>query len=131
MLTSRLAVADIQRFKKGAAPVVDVERLSEEAGAELLRDNDVWGVDLDLKAAAHDFGRHPLALTLLASLIKETQNGDVRRRNHIRGLLADADNPVTMSLVRLLCVTAWEDIFEASTTRRLISLIEAPSSSAP
>ncbi len=93
VLTSRLAVADIQRFKDGAAPVIDVERLSEEAGAELLRDNDVWGIDKELRAASRDFGGHPLALTLLASLIKETQNGDVRRRDHIRGLLADADNP--------------------------------------
>ena len=93
VLTSRLAVADLQRFKDGAAPVVDVEKLSDEAGAELLRDNDVWGVDRDLRAASHDFGGHPLALTLLASLIKETQNGDVRRRDHIRGLLADADDP--------------------------------------
>ena len=93
VLTSRLAVADIQRFRTSAAPVVDVESLSDEAGAELLRDNDVWGVDRDLKRASHDFGGHPLALTLLASLIKETQNGDVRRRDHIRGLLADADNP--------------------------------------
>ncbi len=93
VLTSRVAVADIQRFKDGAAPVVDVERLSDEAGAELLRDNDVWGIDKELRAASHDFGGHPLALTLLASLIKETQNGDVRRRDHIRGLLADADNP--------------------------------------
>ena len=93
VLTSRVAVADIQRFKESAAPVVDVERLSDEAGAELLRDNDVWGIDKELRAASHDFGGHPLALTLLASLIKETQNGDVRRRDHIRGLLADADNP--------------------------------------
>jgi hypothetical protein len=92
VLTSRVAVGDIKRFKDGAA-VVDVERLSDKAGAELLRDNDVWGIDKELRAAAHDFGGHPLALTLLASLIKETQNGDVRRRDHIRGLLADADNP--------------------------------------
>ena len=93
MLTSRLAVADIQGFKNGAAPVVDVERLSDEAGAELLRDNDVWGIDKELRSASRDFGGHPLALTLLASLIKETQNGDVRRRDHIRGLLADPDDP--------------------------------------
>jgi tetratricopeptide (TPR) repeat protein len=93
VLTSRIAIADIKRFKDGAAPVVDVERLSDEAGAELLRDNDVWGIDKELRAASSDFGGHPLALTLLASLIKETQNGDVRRRDHIRGLLADADNP--------------------------------------
>ena len=93
VLTSRLAVADIQRFRNGAAPVVDVESLSEEAGAELLRDNDVWGIDKELRQASHDFGGHPLALTLLASLLKETQNGDVRQRDHIRGLLADPDNP--------------------------------------
>jgi hypothetical protein len=93
VLTSRVAVADVQRFRNGAAPVVDVGRLSDEAGAELLRDNDVWGVDRNLKATSHDFGGHPLALTLLASLLKETQNGDVRRRDHVRGLLVDADNP--------------------------------------
>ena len=93
VLTSRLAVADLKRFKDGAAPVVDLERLSDEAGAELLRDNDVWGIDKELRAASSEFGGHPLALTLLASLIKETQNGDVRRRDHIRGLIADADNP--------------------------------------
>jgi hypothetical protein len=93
VLTSRLAVADLKRFKDGAAPIVDVERLSDEAGAELLRDNDVWGIGKELRAASHDFDGHPLALTLLASLLKETQNGDVRRRDHIRGLIADADNP--------------------------------------
>ena len=51
-------------------------------------------MDRDLRAASHDFGGHPLALTLLASYLSETQNGDVRRRDHIRGLLADADNPL-------------------------------------
>jgi hypothetical protein len=93
VLTSRLAVVDIKRFKGGSAPVVDVGKLSDEAGAELLRDNDVWGIDKELSAASRDFGGHPLALSLLASLLKETQNGDVRRRDHIRGLLADTDNP--------------------------------------
>src|SRR5208337_596854 len=63
------------------------------SGARLLRDNDVWGIDKELRQASREFGGHPLALTLLASLIKETQNGDVRRRDHIRGLLTDADNP--------------------------------------
>ena len=93
VLTSRLAVVDIKRFKGGSAPVVDVGKLSDEAGAELLRDNDVWGIDKELSAASRDFGGHPLALSLLASLLKETKNGDVRRRDHIRGLLADTDNP--------------------------------------
>ena len=76
VLTSRLAVADIQRFKDGAAPVVDVERLSDEAGAELLRDNDVWGIDKELRAASHDFGGHPLALTPA----REPPQGNAERR---------------------------------------------------
>jgi hypothetical protein len=87
VLTSRLAVKDIARWQDGAAPVIDVERLSDEAGAALLRDNGVWGTDKVLKAAAHDFGGHPLALGLLASFLKETQTGDARRRDHIRSVL--------------------------------------------
>jgi hypothetical protein len=93
VLTSRLAVGDIARWQDGATPVVDVERLSDEAGSILLRDNGVWGTDKELKIAAHDFGGHPLALGLLASFLKETQAGDVRRRDHIRAYLADPENP--------------------------------------
>jgi tetratricopeptide (TPR) repeat protein len=93
VLTSRLVINDIARWRGGAAPVIDVEELSEEAGAQLLRDNGVKGTITDLKAAAQAFGGHPLALGLLASLLKETQYGDVRRRDHIRPYLADSENP--------------------------------------
>ncbi len=93
VLTSRLAVADIARWKDGAAPVINVEQLSREAGVALLRGNGVWGTSMELQAAARDFGGHPLALGLLASYLKETQNGDVRRRDRLRGLLADQENP--------------------------------------
>jgi hypothetical protein len=93
VLTSRLAVKDIGRWHDSSAPVVDVERLPDDAGAALLRDNGVWGIDKELKAAAQNFGGHPLALGLLASFLKETQVGDVRRRDHIRTYFVDPDNP--------------------------------------
>ncbi|HMA72416.1 MAG TPA: TIR domain-containing protein [Xanthobacteraceae bacterium] len=93
VLTSRLAIKDIARWKDGAAPVVDVEKLSDDAGAALLRDNGVWGTDAELRATARAFGGHPLALGLLASFLKETQFGDVRRRDRIRKLLDDPENP--------------------------------------
>jgi hypothetical protein len=93
VLTSRMAVTDIGHWRQDAAPVVDVEKLSDEAGAALLRDNGVWGTDKELKAAAREFGGHPLALGLLASFLRETQAGDARRRDHIRALIADPDNP--------------------------------------
>src|SRR5208282_3000347 len=94
VLTSRVAVADIQRFRDGAAPVIDVERLSDEAGAQPLRDNDVWGVDRELREASRNLGGHPLALTLLASSLKRKQNSDARLRDHIRGLFADTEGPL-------------------------------------
>jgi tetratricopeptide (TPR) repeat protein len=93
VLTSRLAVKDIARWKDGAAPVLDVGELSDDAGAALLRDNGVWGTDAELRAAAREFGGHPLALGLLASFLKETRAGDVRRRDRIRQLLDDPENP--------------------------------------
>jgi hypothetical protein len=93
VLTSRVAVADLARWRNSAAPVVDVDHLSDAAGAALLRDSQVWGTDRDLRAASRDFGGHPLALQLLAGLLDETRNGDVRRRDQIRAFLADPDNP--------------------------------------
>jgi hypothetical protein len=93
VLTSRLPIKDIARWNDGAAPVLDVGELSAEAGTALLRDNGVWGTDKELEAAAGAFGGHPLALGLLASFLKETQTGDVRRRDHIREFFADSENP--------------------------------------
>jgi tetratricopeptide (TPR) repeat protein len=92
VLTSRLHVKNIARWKDVAAPVLDVEELSDEAGAALLRENGVWGTDAELRMAAGAFGGHPLALSLLASFL-ETQGGDVCRRDHIRELLDDPENP--------------------------------------
>ncbi|MEA2892851.1 MAG: hypothetical protein QOI05_3644 [Bradyrhizobium sp.] len=92
VLTSRLAVEDVARWKNDSAPTVDVGHLSNEAGVALLRDNGLQGADIELRAAVREFDGHPLALGLLASFLKETRGGDVRRRDHIRGLLSDTDN---------------------------------------
>jgi TIR domain len=93
VLTSRLAVKDIARWQSDAAPIIEVWQLSDKAGAELLRDNGIWGTDKELRAASHDFGGHPLALELLAGYLNEAQKGDVRRRDRIRGFMADSENP--------------------------------------
>ena len=93
VITSRLPVKDIARWRDDATPVIDVEQLADEAGAALLRDNGVWGTDMELQAAARAFGGHPLALGLLASFLKEKHFGDVRRRDHICAFFADSENP--------------------------------------
>jgi hypothetical protein len=93
VLTSRLAIKDIARWQFDSAPVTNVERLSNEAGAALLHDNGIWGTENELLAAASEFGGHPLALSLLAGFLKQTQSGNVLRRDHIRGLLSDKEIP--------------------------------------
>jgi hypothetical protein len=93
VLTSRIEVADIAKWQKAAAPVARIEKLSDAAGAQILADGGVTGSLREREAASREFGGHPLALQLLASYLRETQGGDVRRRDHIRGLLEDAGNP--------------------------------------
>jgi hypothetical protein len=93
VLTSRLPVKDLAKWTDSTAPVLNVEQLSDEAGAALLRDNGVWGTNKELRAATRDFDGHPLALGLLASFLNETQTGDVRRRDHVGALVLDDDNP--------------------------------------
>ncbi len=93
VLTSRLAIKDITRSQGTSAPIEYVDKLSDRAGAALLRDNGVWGTEKDLQAAAHDLGGHALALGLLASFLREKYFGDVRQRSRLRGLLHDEENP--------------------------------------
>jgi tetratricopeptide (TPR) repeat protein len=93
VLTSRLQVRELEKWKDDAAPVVELGRLSDEAGAVLLADNGVKGSSKALQDAAHDFAGHALALSLLASFLKELHHGDVRQRDRIRALLNDPNDP--------------------------------------
>ena len=77
-LTSRVVCADIS-VKDSVRRCLDaLEAPSDEAVAELLRDNDVRGMTRS-KGSLSRVRRPPLALTLLASLLKETQVADVCR----------------------------------------------------
>jgi tetratricopeptide (TPR) repeat protein len=88
-------------------------------------------LDRELKAASDDFGGHPLALTLLASFLKDTQNGDVQRRNNIRGLLADSENPLHDQARRVM--ESYENEWLAGqpillATLHLVGLFDRPAS---
>jgi hypothetical protein len=47
----------------------------------------------ELRAAAHEFAGHALALSLLAGFLKLLHGGDVRKRNHIRPVIDDPNDP--------------------------------------
>jgi len=90
VVTTRERIADLENFPK-TAPQVDLETLSPEAGAELLRQLGVKGKDSDLLAASVEFGGHALALSLLGTYLRDVCNGDVRRRKEVPLLDEGAD----------------------------------------
>jgi hypothetical protein len=84
VVTSRLPVADVAG--RAGTVAVDLEALSPEAGAELLRRLGVEGSGEELRAAAEELGGHGLALTLLGTYLRDVLDGDVRRRGEVRVL---------------------------------------------
>src|SRR5215469_8657184 len=89
VITSRLPVADIADHEGTSALRRELEQLSSDAGAELLRALGVKGQDVDLRSANDEFGGHCLALTLLGSYLTDAYDGDIRSREEVSKHLAD------------------------------------------
>jgi hypothetical protein len=88
VITTRIPVADIADHEGTSAPRRDLDQLSNDAGAKLLRALDVKGDDGELRSASDEFSGHCLALTLLGSYLTDAYNGDIRRREEVSARLA-------------------------------------------
>ena len=88
VITTRLPVADIADHEDTSAPRRDLEQLSGDAGAKLLRALGVRGQEAELRTASDEFGGHCLALTLLGSYLTDAYNGDIRYRKEVSEFLA-------------------------------------------
>jgi tetratricopeptide (TPR) repeat protein len=83
VISTRLSVDDLKDFIGNTAVVRDLESLSDEAGSKYLEHLGVIGTEDERKTAAHDFGGHALALTLLGRYLADIYDGDIRRRKEI------------------------------------------------
>ena len=83
VITTRLSIADIADHKRTSAPRRELEHLSCDAGAHLLRVLGVRGDQAELRKASDEFGGHCLALTLLGSYLADAYNGDIRCRKEV------------------------------------------------
>jgi predicted ATPase len=83
VITTRLPVADIADHERSTALRHDLEHLSSEAGAKLLRALGVRGHEEELRRANDEFGGHCLALTLLGSYLADAYDGDIRCRKEV------------------------------------------------
>jgi nucleoside phosphorylase/tetratricopeptide (TPR) repeat protein len=89
VVTSRLALTDMEGVGGDRVDARTLAQLSPEAGAELLRARGVKGPDEDLREAAEEYRGHGLALTLLGSYLADVAGGDIRRRKEIGPLEDD------------------------------------------
>jgi len=83
VITTRTPVADIADHEQTSTLRRDLEQLSSDAGAKLLRALGVKGDEAELRNASDEFSGHCLALTLLGSYLTEAHNGDVRGRKEV------------------------------------------------
>jgi serine/threonine protein kinase len=88
VITTRLPVADLADHAGTSALRRDLEQLSSDAGAKLLRALGVKGSETELRSASDEFTGHCLALTLLGSYLTDAYNGDIRRRSEVSARLA-------------------------------------------
>src|ERR1700758_2947898 len=88
LITTRLPIADIADHEGGSALRHDLEQLSSDAGAKLLRALGVEGNEEELRSASNEFNGHCLALTLLGSYLTDAFNGDIRCSKEVSERLA-------------------------------------------
>jgi serine/threonine protein kinase len=88
VITTRTPVADIADHERTSALRRELEQLSSDAGAKVLRALGVKGPEADLRTASDEFSGHSLALTLLGSYLTDAFDGDIRRRDEVSTRLA-------------------------------------------
>ncbi len=89
VVTSRIAVGDMEGIGGDKVRKKALDQLSPEAGAELLKARGVKGTEEELREAAEEYKGHGLALTLLGSYLADVAGGDIRRRKEIGPLEED------------------------------------------
>src|SRR6202051_165059 len=89
VITTRLAIADLADQAGTSALRRDLEQLSSDAGAKLLRALGIKGGEAELRSASDEFRGHCLALTLLGSYLTDAYDGDIRFLREVSARLVD------------------------------------------
>ena len=88
VITTRLPIADLAEHERSSALRRDLEQLSSDAGAKVLRALGVKGAEAELRSASDEFRGHCLALTLLGSYLTDAYDGDIYYRKEVSAHLS-------------------------------------------
>src|SRR5207237_1251872 len=124
-LTTRYAIQDLSEFDRTTVSL-ELAPLPPEAGARLLRTYGIHGRAADLEQASREFGGDCLALTLLATYLRDRWGGDVTFRDHVD--LPDQDRRSRRHARKV--IAAYEEWFRErpamSAVLRLLGLFDRP-----
>lgn len=124
VVTTRERIADLDASPT-TAPQEDLESLTPEAGAELLKALGVKGKASELRAASKRFGNHALTLSLLGSYLARACGGDIRRSQEVD--LAGADEKKGGHALRVIGTYAsWLGEGPELAALRLLGLFDRP-----
>ena len=126
VITTRLPVADIADQERTSAPRRNLEHLSSEEGAKLLRALGVHGDAAELRNASDEFSGHCLALTLLGSYLADAHNGEIRSRREVLGHLADDARQGAHARRVMQSYQSWLGEGPELATLRILGLFDRP-----
>jgi len=90
VITTRYSLSDLKGFWRTSAVEVNLSRLSCDAGVHLLKSLGVRGMDEEFESVVEDVKGHALTLTLLGGFLRRAFQGDIRQRDRVGLVKADA-----------------------------------------
>jgi tetratricopeptide (TPR) repeat protein len=91
VITSREKVTDLSNKTGYTVKEILLEKLSDEAGWQLLKKLGVTGSKKEILAAVQEYKGHALALTLLGNYLAVVHEGDIRKRDLIPALTEEEE----------------------------------------
>lgn len=86
IITSRIPVKEFASYNDGRIRTLQLEELSGDAGATLLRDLGVRGDEADMQSAVEAYAGHPLCLSLLAGYVSVVCDSEIEQYRSLESL---------------------------------------------
>ncbi len=126
IITTRVPIADLADHEHTSALGRELEQLSSDAGAKLLRALGVKGGEAELRSASDEFSGHCLALTLLGSYLTDAYNGDIRRRKELSEALSHDVRQGVLARRVMESYQAWFGEGPELSVLRMLGLFDRP-----
>ena len=122
IITSRIAVYELSDYPSPKVISHKLQNLNQNEGVSLLRSLGVNGDLKELRQAVKEYGRHPLALSMLGNLLRLRYQGDVLKRKTLKNLSTPSKSrPESREAFKVM--QAYEEWFSGTPELALLRLL--------